>query len=162
MPGERQPRQPRTALLVDREPFQVIGVEVAVGHAHRLPAVPAHRQQRLRMDLRAEQRHLPADELGVRPGSAQPAQHRHLLVDLVDGVCPVHAYPVRVARVIAGRAGEVALREDAMGALAAHRVPAEELARCLDMLGQLRPAAAQYPGELRVHRARPTFEPSQS
>ncbi len=48
-----------------------------------------------------------------------------------------------------------------MGAFAADRVPAEELAGRLDVLGKFCPAAAQHRGELRIDRPGPAFPPSQ-
>jgi hypothetical protein len=41
-----------------------------VGHAHRLTPVPAHREQRFRVVVRVQQRHLATDQPGMGPGAA--------------------------------------------------------------------------------------------
>jgi hypothetical protein len=156
---EAHPGQPQPAVVPGDEGAQVRGVEVAVGHRHRRAAVPAHRQQRLGVVVGGQQADLAADQLGVRVGAAAFAQVGHLRVDLADGVPAVDADLVGVGRVVAGGAGQVAPREDAVGALAAHRVPAEALRRGAHVLGQGGPPLGQRPLGLRVHRPGPLRQP---
>ena len=146
---------------VQRERFEVVVVEVAVGHRHRLAAVADHRPQRARVVLGTEQRDLPADELRVLAGPAQAAQQGHLRVDLADRVVAVDAHAVGLLRVVAGRAGEVALREHAVRSLAAGHPLAEHLVRALDVRGQLRPPARERGREIGMLGARRELELAQ-
>ncbi len=110
--GERHPAQAPPPVPAEDEGVEVVVVDVAVGEAHRLAAVRAHDRQGLGVVVGVEQADLAADELGVRPRSADVAQQTHLCGHPGEGVRPVDAHLVGVARVVAGRAGEVAARED--------------------------------------------------
>ncbi len=61
---------------VERERAQVVLVEVAVGHAHRLAAVALHHLQRVGVRLGPEQRDLAADQLRVLAGRREPRAGR--------------------------------------------------------------------------------------
>ena len=138
MPGEREVFEaPLAGARVERERDEVVVVEVAVGHRHRLAAVADHRLQRAGVVLGTEQRDLAADELRVLAGPALAAQQRHLRVDLGDRVVAVDAHAVGVLGVVARRAGEVALRKDAVRPLAAGHPLAEHLVGLLDVRRQL-------------------------
>ncbi len=132
------------------EPRQVVVVEVAVGHRHRLAAMAFHCQQRPRVVLGVEQRHLAADELRVLARAAPGAQVGHLPVDLALGVRAVDANPVGLLGVVARRAGQVAAREHAVRALAPGGAPPEHLVGRLDVRGQLLPAPGERLDEVGV------------
>ena len=146
---------------VEREPLEVVVVEVPVGHAHRLAAVVEHRLQRGRVVVGREQRHLAADQLRVLARPAELAQQRHLRVDLGHRVAPVDAHAVGLARVVTRGAGEVAAREHAVRALAAGRAAAEHLVRRLDVRRQLLPAPRERGRQVRVLRPREDLELAQ-
>ena len=143
MAGKAEALEPRLAVRAERQPLEVLVVEVPVRHRHRLAPVPAHDRQRRGVVLGRKQRDLAADELGVLPRPAPLAQERHLGVDLADRVRAVDAHAVGVARVVAGRAGQVATREDAVRALAARGPAPEHLPVVLGARGQLRPPPLQ-------------------
>ena len=157
--GERQPAEPGLPGPVERQRTEVVGVEVAMGHRHRLAAVGAHRGERSSVVLGVEQRDLAADQLGVRPRAAPRLKQAHLGVDLCDGVASVDPHLVGVLGVVAGRAGEVALREDAVRALAPHRVAAEDLLPRPDAGGQGGPALGKDAFGDRVHRPGGPLQP---
>jgi hypothetical protein len=159
---ERQPRKARPPVGAERQSPQVLPVEVAVRHAHRLAPVPAHRLQRGGVVVGVEQADLAADQLRERPGAAAGAQVGHLPVDLGDGVGAVHADPVGVTGVVAGAAGKVAAREHAVSALTAQPAPAQQLRRVLDVAGQLLPAAPQGGQHLRLRRTGRLLHPAQA
>jgi hypothetical protein len=125
--GERQPREARPALRVEGEITEVVPVEVTVRHRHRLTPVRTHREQRSRMVLRVQQADLSPDELRVRSGTASLLEQPHLRLDLTQGVNAVDAHLVGILGVVARRAGQVAPREDPVGAFAADRVAAKRL-----------------------------------
>ena len=74
-----------------------------------------------------KQAHLAADELRVSARPTDFAEVVHLLLDVGGGVFPVDAHLVGVGRVVTGRAGQVALGEDAVGPFAADRTSPEQL-----------------------------------
>src|SRR6266545_358974 len=88
----------------------------------------------------------------VAARAAAGAKVGQLPVDLDEGVRAVDADLVGLARVVAGRTGQVAARKHPVGALAAHTAPAQQLRRLLDVAGQLLPAAPQRGQHLRLRR----------
>jgi len=152
--GERHPAQPGPPARAEHQLFQVVIVDVAVGEAHRLPPVRAHDRQRGGVIIGVEQGHLAADQLGVRPRPPLIAQQAHLRPYLGEGVRAVDPHLVGVTVVVAGGAGQVALGEHPVGALAADRVPSQQLPGRACGFGQLGPAPCQRGGELRVRRPR--------
>ena len=69
---------------------------------------------------------------------------------VVDGVVAVDADLVGVGRVVAGRTGQVALREDAVRTLAAHGTAAEELVVGAGVRREVGPALVQRGARIRV------------
>jgi len=153
--GERHPAQAPPPVPAEDEGVEVVVVDVAVGEAHRLAGMRAHDRQGLGVVVGVEQADLAADELGVRPWSADVAQQTHLCGHPGEGVRPVDAHLVGVARVVAGRAGEVAARKDPVCPFAAHPVAAEHPAGSAHDLRQPGPAARECSPERRVDGTRP-------
>lgn len=87
---------------------------------------------------------------GVLADASQASQVRHLTVDLGQGVLAVGTDPVRQAGVVAGSTGQVAAREDPLGALAPGRTGSEQLTGPAHSRGQLGPSAPQRLGRLGV------------
>jgi len=164
VPGERHPVQAAPPVRAEYQAVEVVVVEVAVGHAHRLAAVRPHDQQRRCVVVGRQQCHLSADQLGVRARTTQCPQHRHRRLHLLLGVRAVHPHPVGVARVVTRGAGQVAWREHAVGALAAHREAAQRLTGRPHDLRQLRPSPCHRCDELGIGGSRgalPSMQPFQ-
>lgn len=149
-----------TRARVERQGLEVLVVEVAVRHRHRLAARVDHRLQGGGVVVGREQAHLAADELGGLPGPAFLPQQPHLRPDGAHGVPAVDRDPVGVARVVAGRAGEVAAGEDRVGALASGDPPAEHLARSAHRHRQLVPAPGEGGLALGLHRPGGDLDPA--
>jgi len=152
---ERDPAQPWPAVRAQDEGVEVVVVDVTVGEAHRLATVRPHDRQGLGVVVGVEQAHLATDQLRVRAWSSPTTQQTHLRGDTCEGVPTVDADLVRVARVVAGRAGEVAAREDPVRPLATHPVPAEHLTGSTHDRRQPGPPLGERRREIRVDRAGP-------
>ena len=72
--GEGEPVEPAPAVRAEHELLEVVVVDVAVGHAHRLAPVLAHDPQGLGVVVGRQQGDLAADQLRVRPGAAPPRE----------------------------------------------------------------------------------------
>jgi hypothetical protein len=94
---ESQQVEPPPAVGPHREPLEVLVVEIAVSHAHRLAAVAHHRLERGGVSVGSEQRNLAADQLRVLTGAPRPPQVPHLRVDHLERVGSVDPHAVRLA-----------------------------------------------------------------
>ena len=141
---ERWVKRGAPVARVEREPLEVVVVEVPVGHAHRLAAVvdasPAARPQ---WSSGASSVTSPPISCAFCPGPRSSRSSAICASISATRVAAVDAHAVGLARVVAGRAGEVAAREHAVRALAAGRAAAEHLGWRLDVRRQLLPAPRQ-------------------
>ncbi|HEY1154724.1 MAG TPA: hypothetical protein VGE95_00280 [Arthrobacter sp.] len=96
MGGERYFPEPRPSDAVQGDVEEVLVVEVPVRHGHRFAPGGAHGKKGRCVVLGREQTYFPADQLGVRAGSAQVAEECHLFRHRADGVAAVDPYLVRV------------------------------------------------------------------
>ncbi len=135
--GHTQLSESRMAVGIERQTPEVVVVEVAVGHAHRLAAASLHGLQRPGVVTWAEQADLTAYELRVLPGAANCAHESHLAGHLGHRVPAVGTYPLSLLGVIAGCAGEVATWEHPMRPLTADGAAPEELGVRAHVPGQL-------------------------
>jgi len=161
VPRESQELEPPPPVRADRQPLQVVIVEVTVGHAHRLASVAPHRLKRGRVALGPQQRHLAADQLGVLAGATHGPQIGHLRVYLGLSVSRVDPDRIGLTGVVARGAGQVAAREHAVRALAPGAAAAEQLRRRSHRLRQLLPAPPQHELGVGIHWPRLIESPSE-
>lgn len=97
VPSERDAVQTALRLSIEHEGLQIVGVEVAMAHAHRLESLRSHRQERRRVVIRVKQGNFAADQLCLGMGTPQASKPGHLLAHCSQDVRPARGHPVRVA-----------------------------------------------------------------
>ena len=95
----------------------------------------AHDVQRLGMIAGRQEAHFTADQLGMSTWAALTAQQIHLGPHLRNRMAATDCDLVRITRVIARRAREIAAREHSMRSFTSHRVLAKRLSVGTDAVG---------------------------